>query len=197
MASVTSVADVVNLSLRNIGYELRVANLYEGSKAANTALDIYGQTRDAFMRDGEWPFLQHTAAGVVVKTAPANYFDTPWTNAYPPPPWLFTYQYPADCLRVGLVRPKPQFFLEMEPLPVLWSIINDGGDRVIAANIAEALIVYKRRVTDPADWPPDFVEAFAAVLANKLKVGLDQGDLDQLGVAITQTVVAAAAQERG
>jgi hypothetical protein len=153
-ASVTSPADAVNLALRRIGYQLRVGHLYDGSKAANNALDIYAQTRDALLRDGDWGFAQATTAAVASGQAA-------------PTPWAVSYQYPADCLRVrNLIAAA---FDANDPLPVLWEIATDAvAGTVILTNEANAKLVYTRQVTNPALWDPLFVETFADELAKGL-----------------------------
>ena len=86
--AVSSPADVVNLSLVRIGYKERVSWLYDGSNAARAALDIYGQTRDALLRDGDWPFAMRSAVGVLLKQAPDAYV----------PPTAWVYRLPATAM---------------------------------------------------------------------------------------------------
>src|ERR1019366_9251122 len=90
-ASVSSPADIINVSLRRIGYKLRVASLYDGSKAAKSALDIYAQTRDEILRQNDWTFAERNIAMVLLKQPPASGYIPPliWSTAYPPLPWLF------------------------------------------------------------------------------------------------------------
>src|SRR5687768_489967 len=110
-ASISTVSDVANLALKRIGYALRVGSLYEGSKAANHFLDIYGQTRDELLRQNDWHFAERNVAATVLKTAPAGgYFDTAWDPATNPPvPWGYSYTYPTDCLKVRALKPAPGF----------------------------------------------------------------------------------------
>lgn len=201
MAVLTSPADIVNLALRNIGYALRVSNLYDGSEAASQALDIYGVTRDEMLRDGDWQFASRTASATLLKSAPANYFDQPWSTAYPPPPWLFEYEYPSDCLKVRQMKYPYGFLFNPDPRPTLFAIANDAAytpaRRVVLCNIPEAMMVYARRVTDPTTWPEDFTTAFAAVLGDKLKAGLKEKDLNQLDVALAGGATQSAMAQQG
>lgn len=201
-ASITSPADVVNLALHNIGYKLRLANLYDGSEAANTALDIYAQTRDDALRDGNWSFAERNMVLELLKTAPANYFDAQWDPANnPPPPWRFEYTYPTDCLRIRQVKLTPMLLFNPQPQPVLWTDINDPAytppRRVIVCNIANAFLVYTGQVTDPALWPPDFVDALAAILGARLKRGLMSADLSQVDGAQVAEAAGSAMREQG
>lgn len=155
-ASITSPADVVNLALRRIGYQLRVGQLYDGSKASNNALDIYGQTRDALLREHDWGFAQQTIAAVASGQAA-------------PAPWAVSYQYPTDCLKVRNLFQAAYAADQSDPLPVLWEIAGNATvGRVILTNEAAALLVYTQQVTDPARWDSLFVNAFADALGKQL-----------------------------
>lgn len=169
--SVSNPADVLNLSLIRIGYPRRVGSLLDGSKAASAALDIYGQTRDQLLRQGNWNFAQAMANGVLLKSAPpGGYFDAPWNPATnPQQPWAFEYGLPDDYLRIRAVRPQPGFLFDPAPTPVLFSMANNNsGNEVVLCNVPTALLVYTRRVTDPTAWEADFVEALADALGRRL-----------------------------
>ena len=202
-ASVTSPADVLNISLRNIGYALRVGSLLDGSKAASAALDVYAQTRDDMLRDGEWAFCERNIAATTLKSAPAGgYFDTPWSAAtHPPWPWLYSYTYPTDCLKVRMIKPQPGFMLNMTPLPTNYSVVNDNGYatplRVIVGNLQDPILTYAGQVTSPADWPPDFIDALAAALGTRLKRALAEGDINSADLGITAQATNQAMAEQG
>lgn len=201
--SLSSPADLINDSLRRIGYKLRVANLYDGSEAGSTALDIYGQTRDTLLRDGEWHFAQREVNGTLLKSAPADYFPpNAWDPAtMPPMPWRFSYTYPADCLKVRSVRPQPLFAIDMTPKPTLWADVNDSGGatpvRVIVANVESPVIVYTGRVTNPVSWPVDFTEALCAALARRLAPQLANIQAVPLEAQDEAGATRAAAMEQG
>lgn len=170
-SSLQSPADIVNDALTRLGYKDRVGSLYEGSKASKKALDIYGQTRDTMLRDGQWPFARRDIAATPVKSAPVGGYFPPNVynpNVNPPPPWLYEYTYPDDCLEVRAVRPAPILIPNFNPRPHIFAIANDSGEQVILSNVNNALITYTGQVTDMTDWPPDFTEAFCAALARRL-----------------------------
>lgn len=177
-AVVTSVADVVNLALSRIGFPGRVANLYDGSAGAKEALDIYGQTRDQMLREGDWPFASRSSAAVLLKSAPVGGYIPPntWSTAYPAQPWSYEYTYPDDCLEVRAVKPTAIFTPNFQPQYYRFAIANDAGyspaRRVILSNVADAMLIYCAQVTNPATWPNDFVEGFAAQLGQRLSPGL-------------------------
>lgn len=200
-ASIQNPADLVNLALSRIGYARRVGNLFDGSDAANAALTVYAQTRDDMLRDGEWDFCRRTSSPTLLKTAPSNYFDAPWNPATNPPwPWKYEYEYPSDCLKVRSVNPMQGFLVAMSPEPNLFQVLNDNGGaspaRVIVCNIPDMVLIYTGQVTNPAQWPADFVEAFAAMLGAKLKPLL-VGNVTQMDAAQTAESVQSAMQEQG
>lgn len=201
-ASIQTPADLVNLALQRIGYAGRIANLYDGSKAAQDALDVYAQTRDEMLRGRDWPFASRTDALTLLKTAPAGgYGVSGWTSAYPAIPWLFEYAYPDDALEIRLLKAVPLFVPNFDPQPNNFSIANDKAfsppRRVVLSNIASAVAIYTARVTDPSSWPVDFVEAFAASLGKTLAPALANPEMTKLAAVEEQSSTAQAETQQG
>ena len=179
---ITTPADVVNLALRRLGYKLRIADLYEGSEVANYVLDIYGHTRDDLLREMAPNFAQRQTAPDLLKSAPAGgYTDaTPWDpGLYPQFPWKYEYSYPNKCLEVRSVRPPPGALFDPEPTATLFAVANARDDdtpentyRCILSNVANAIVVCTFQVLPVTEWPPDFTDALAARLADRLKLQL-------------------------
>ena len=176
-ASVQSPADIVNLALSRIGHQGRIASLFDGSAPAKRALDIYGQTRDDLLRSQDWDFAERTVILTQLKAAPAGGYSvgTPWSSTYPPPPWLYEYSYPTDCLKIRCLKQVPS--TDPYPMPNVFHVANDGT-KVILAEISNAILVYTGQVTDPTLWNSNFIEALTASLARRLAAAcgmLDQG----------------------
>lgn len=124
---IQNVADVINLALTRIGYRLRIANLYDGSEASQSALNIYGQTRDDLLRDGEWQFCQRNTVPTLLREAPPGGYwpGAAWNSATNPPlPWLYAYEYPSDCLKVRILKASSGALVNMSPLPTQYTISN-------------------------------------------------------------------------
>lgn len=137
VASVQNPADLVNVALRRIGYQLRVADLFDGSEAANQALDIYGQTRDEMLRQKDWGFAERNTPLTVLKTAPSAYIPpTVWTADYPPLPWKYEYAYPDDCLKVRAIKVSPLFLFDPAPTPSLFRVANDSNTSSTQSQLA-------------------------------------------------------------
>jgi hypothetical protein len=171
---VTSPEDVVNLALMRIGYEFRVNNLFEGTKHATAALNIYAQTRDEMLRGFDWSFAERNVDMTLLKQAPAGGYFPPnmWSTAYPPVPWLFEVVYPADALKIRAVKNVPIFLPDFDPQPYQFSVDNDNAlsepSKVVLCNVYPGLIVYTGQITNPQDWEPDFTEALASSLGRRL-----------------------------
>lgn len=182
-SSIQSPADAINAALTALGSMDRIGNLYDGSIISKKALDIYGQTRDALMIDGDWEFLERNVNSVLLKQAPMVYLS-PWTSQYPPQPWIYEYAYPADALKIRSVKPTAVFVPNFDPQPWPYSVDNDNNftpaQRVILTNVPSAIIVYTGRVTDPTTWDADFTEEFIIELAKKLAPGLKGLDVEKI-----------------
>jgi hypothetical protein len=169
-ASITTPADVANLALDRIGWKgPRIADLYEGSAAAKKILDVYAQERDALLREQDFNFAERNINMTLLKSAPDNgYGPGGWSNQYPSIPWLFSYEYPSDCLRVRAIKPQPIFVINFDPQPHTFSIENDNSftpaRKVILCNVRNAMLTYTGQIMAPDTWEPTFVEAFSARL---------------------------------
>lgn len=173
----STAADFVNSALVHIGSKRQIGSLYDGSDEANAALAVYGQTRDVLIRSKDWQFVSRNAALELLKTAPTAY-TTPWTDQYPPLPWLFEYAYPDDMVKLRNLKPTSVLFPEFDPQPLSWSIYNDTSydppRRTILCNVPEAIAVYAGQVTDPLTWPPDFGQALIDDLGLAMAAALDK-----------------------
>ncbi|MBB3453887.1 hypothetical protein FHT86_002143 [Rhizobium sp. BK313] len=203
VTSVKSPADVVNLALVRIGYKLRIGNLYDGSAASKKALDIYSQTRDEVLRQNDWGFAERNVSLTLLKQAPEGGYFPPvtWSSDFPPPPWVFEYAYPSDCLKVRAVKPVPMFTMTFDPQPHVYSVENDQSltpaAKVILCNIPNAILTYTGQVTDPADWEADFVEVLASALGRRLAPVLTGLDAAKLEASDESASMIIAEQEQG
>lgn len=170
----TSPEDIINDALARIGYRGRITNIYDGSPAANAALNVYAQTRDEMLRQNDWGFAERTVALALLKQAPQYGYIPPivWSTAYPPLPWLFEYTYPPDCLKIRAVKGTPLFVPNFDPQPNVFNEPNDYSlvppAKVIVCNVPSAILIYTGQVTDMTQWDTDFVEAVSAALGRRL-----------------------------
>ena len=169
----SSVEDVVNEALSALGWRKPIGDMYEGSPASRAALDVYGETRDELLAQGDWPFALREAALAA-------------SSQTPPSPWVHEYTYPADCLRIRAVRPGPLTggTRSTDPKPILYRTWNDNRPAtpiraILCANPGAdgAVLVYTGKITNPATWEPGFsnalVERLAAKIGPRLKAGAE------------------------
>jgi hypothetical protein len=175
---VNSPEDVCNLALDRIGYPTSIASIYEGSAASRVALRQYAQTRDGLLKAWDWQFAERFVAAV----------DAGQT---PPPPWLYEFEYPSDCLRVRYVMPAaPGSYPVNDPYPVLFSEFNDTRisppTKTVLTNISPATIVYTGQVSIPSEWDAGFVDALAEALARRFAVALTRSaDLEKMEAVLS------------
>jgi hypothetical protein len=178
VASISSPADIVNLSLSRSGRSERVGSLYDGSAFSKRALDLYAQTRDALLREADWGFPRRDTVLTLLKASPLGGYVpgvTPWDPAANPPrPYQFEYAYPSDCIILRALRAPDIFQPNFTPYPQNFEIANDATPvtgqtvppgRVILCYLAFAIATYCGQVTDMSQWDIGFVEAMANEMA--------------------------------
>lgn len=189
-ASVQLPQDAVNNALRRVGYKKRIGNLFDGSAAARVALDLYGQTRDQMLHGNDWSFSERNVTATLLKAAPEHGYFPPnmWNPSVNPSlPWLFSYSYPQDAIKIRAVRGQPLFVMNFDPQPNVFTTENDNTftppQRVILCNVPDAVLVYTGRITDLTVWDEDAVEAFSAALGRRLAPALVSLDAAKLAAA--------------
>jgi hypothetical protein len=168
----TSVEQILNQALRRIGYDQPIGTIWEGSKAARAGLEIYGQTRDDLLRKKDWPFARRD----VVLTL---------NGQTAPPPWLYEFTYPSDCLRIRNVAASPiPGYPDLDPRPVQFTDFNEQRTspptKAILTNVSPAVLIYTGQITDMTTWDANFTEALVAALAERLALPI-AGDVNVLG----------------
>lgn len=182
-ASVTSPTDLGNLALARIGFKGRIGSLLEGSMAARKMLDVYAQTRDAVLAEGDLDFSSRSTTLTLLKSAPVGGYIPPavWSTAFPALPWKYEYGYPPDAVKVRAVRFSPIFTVNFDPQPNPYMVANDEGlnppQKVILTNVPSAILVYTGQITDLTTWTPDAIEAFAAALGRRIAPALANMDV--------------------
>ena len=178
----TSWEELVNLALRKIKATKRVGSAYEGSAASEAALQLFSQVRDNLIQSADWDFTRRANVPLTIYKGPPPAYGfgpwQPWTPAYPPPPWIFEYAYPSDCVQFSALVPMPTIYPILDPQPANWRVDEDAFDasgqpispvKVIMARLPMALGVYQARITNMALWDSKFTEAFVDALAAALE----------------------------
>ena len=142
--------DIINRALTKLG-ERRIVSLDDNTKAAGTANSLYETVRDSEIAGHRWGFA-------VFRVMLPELAETPAFGSG------HVYTMPSDCLRILEAGPWP--------IPVLadyipascqsWTI--EGGN-IITSQTPPLGLLYLKRITDAAFYPPVFAEALACKLA--------------------------------
>lgn len=161
---ISSTVDLCNQALARIGVE-PIADLLEASAPAIACRLLYGPTRDSVLRMHHWSFAGSRARLASLDVSA----DGRWGG---------TYALPSDCIQArrletaGAGQPPPPYEIR--------------GRRLLTDQ-AEPVLLYTRRVEDPVEFDPLFVQALSARLAADLVMPL-QGDRDTWRLADTAFV---------
>jgi hypothetical protein len=156
----TTIEGICNQALDVIGYPHHIGNIYEGTKAARVALDLYVQTRDEILASQPWYFARSELTLAATGTNAAL-------------PWPFEFTYPTNAIRLWFVKPA---VIPVDPAPIRWLESYDtnlgGTKRSILTTFSPAVGVFTQRVGDPASFPPEFVFTLVVALAKKMRAPL-------------------------
>lgn len=170
-----SIESICNQALDVIGYSRHIGNIYEGTKAARIALNLWRQTRDSLLSATKPDWAKKDAPLLVLKSAPninngmADYIGIPWTDTYPPIPWLYEYEYPSDCLEPLQIKIVTGFLPIWRPRARPFRVNFDASMRTILTNESNAILIYIAQVLDPGDWHEEFQELMVMTLAKKFE----------------------------
>lgn len=162
---------ICNLALAKIGHEGFIVSLTEQSKGARYMNVFYEPMRDALLRQHLWRFARKRA--VLAPLVETPLFD----GAY-------YFQIPDDCLRI--IGTDEAYFYGGEP----W---KREGDRIIAyTNTLN--IIYIKKVTDPSEFDPMFVDTLASRLGYEgaMPITKSQSVKDQMEREYSKSLLRAA-----
>lgn len=163
-----------------IGHEVTIGDPQEGTAEARVALLHYTDTLDWLLMQKDWDFARQAATlGAPLKTAPpGGYGLTPWNStSNPPPPWIFEYSYPVNCIWVRSVRPTPIVIPSFTPHFNNFVNAYDAqlNQKVVLTNLTNAQVVFTAQVADPNEWQNNmFLEEFVKQLALRLKAAFEK-----------------------
>lgn len=170
------------MALDAIGTRSTIGSLSEPSAEARALSRHYAPALDSILSAAHWNFARKQANLTLLKDASLS---PPQTT---PPPWIYEYAYPSDCVQGRYVMPMWSNLPASVPgaasaipffigPPVRYIVSTDsdanGNDiPVILTNQPQAIFVYTKRVTNTALFSPDFVQAFANYLGWKISIPL-------------------------
>lgn len=155
--------DICNLALAHLGDSATVASIDppEGSPQAEHCARFYPIARDTLLERHPWGFCTTRATLALLSAVPTS----GWLFAYAPPSGALTIIGVFDASATD--DSAPQMF-ERETLP--------DGTEVIYSNTESAVCRYTLHVTNPARFPPLFINALTWLLASHLAGSVLKGD---------------------
>lgn len=165
MASDTQIA---KLALQHIGDRYDITDLSEESVEAEQVNLIFSDTRDWLLRQHPWNFAKKFSTPAALTGTVPNNFD-------------YMYTYMPDAVRVnGIVDPLGKNTV------INFEVARNSSDvKVILTDQESAEFFYTARITDSAQFDPEFTMALSYALAAKLAMPLTgersiMGDMDTL-----------------
>lgn len=193
----TSAVDVCNNALANIGARSSISSLTEDSPEARACNIQYMMVLGTLLRSAPWNFATKTITLSLLKALPGTPENsttpttTNWSEAYPPPGWLYTYAYPSDCMLLRMVLPQNYGGVSGTPIfpsgsyylpvsgssPAKFKVVSDQDSagnpiKVIASNQSQAIGVYTYLADNPDNWDPIFYNAMQDALAGSIVMPL-------------------------
>jgi hypothetical protein len=160
MASETQIA---KLALQHIGDRYDITDLTEETVEAEQVNLIFDDTRDWLLRQHPWNFGKKFATPAALTGTVPNNYD-------------YMYIYMPDAVRVnGVVDP-----LDADTLIKFEVARNSSDVKVILTDQVDAEFSYTARITNPAEFDPEFTMALSYALAGKLAMPLT-GDRQIMG----------------
>lgn len=165
-----SEATICNLALRHLGVSTSIATLTERSAEAGACNRFFEQVRDEVLRDFPWPFATTIDDLGLVEDFTAG------TTAYE---WGYSYRYPDGCLRFRRILSGSRNDSKASRIP--YKVGRDDDGQLIFTDMEEARAEWTTRVDDVTEWPPDFCQAMALLLAGYIGPSVAAGDQFKLG----------------
>ncbi len=144
--------DICNQALGAVGAQT-IVSLDEASAGAVACKRLFPLARDALLALHDWRFASARQALALL-------------DEQPPANWQLVYALPSDCLRARTLE-SPLAGPGAGPA----GRFERRGDRIVT-DLAEAVLIYTRRVHHAGEFTPLFADSLAALLAIRLGAAL-------------------------
>lgn len=187
-----ALVNIYNQALIAIGTRSTISSVNEPSIEAKTLTAVYDTVRRTGLRGAPWNFASKFVNPALLKALPGTPENPAaptlpgWQPAYPPPPWLYTYVYPPDCLlvrrmiwaggfSVAAIGGIPIFPGQESPagLPTATSRFMESSDvdgqgndiKVICSMVSRPVLQYTKDITNTELWDDTFTQMMIFALA--------------------------------
>jgi hypothetical protein len=157
----TSLVGIGNLALAHLGDDATVASIDppEGSAQAEHIALFLPIARDVLLEMHDWRFARFRENLALTEVAYSS--------------WEFGYGLPSDCIVPRRVLAEGYANEERDAADFV--VEND----TLLTNVENPVLVYTKRVVDPAKWTPLFVSSLSWLLASYIAGPLLKGDTGQ------------------
>lgn len=184
MSAYESVLAICNAAASEVGARNQITSINpsDGSNEANQCAIWYDRTRRALLRTAHWGFAR--------QQKPLQQVGDLYPDQTSPYPYLYAYDYPADCIKFRyILQPpilNPAGNVSLTPGATLigptWLTpsrsnrfivtANQGqpgaNNRLLVSNVYQALGVYTEDVIDPTQFDDLFSDALLSLMAYRL-----------------------------
>lgn len=188
--------DIANMALFHLGVTgAPIADLVtDRTKEAKAVRRFFSQVREEALRDYPWGFATHIDQLALVEEEPTT-------------EWLFAYRYPDNCLTIRRMLPLSSTAVSFFNAPTVryplidkklakYRIGRDNVGKLVYTNMEAPVAEWTELLTDPTDYPPDFIQAMSLKLAMYIAPAVTGGDKLKLGDRAGQLYVRALAIAR-
>lgn len=154
--------DVVNRALQTFGKRTTITSVQLAAGSNNEAKQaslILEPTRRELLRMAPWNCGMKFATLNLITSAPGTPENsstiTQWAPGVPPPPWVYEYQYPVDCLRPCWLVPLAMIGATIDGVPIYPVGVSTGW----ASNTPQGPMIRFKVATD------EFIPVTSAVVA--------------------------------
>lgn len=211
--SSASVLSISNRALLSIGSRTQISSLNEGSTESDAINTLFSPCFEQLGRSANWNCLRKSQELTLYQAAQGTP-ENPDGTTYPIPefPWLYSYIYPADCLKfnyivpsapvgtAGSTPPETTFSNAIGPIipsagqiPYVVSSALDPNQSpiiIILTNQCQAQGVYNADNANPALWDSMFQAAMVATLGAFLVPALSLSlPLMQLSIKMAEDII--------
>lgn len=152
----TTNIDLTNRAIAQIGTRSQITSMVDGSAEALYANLIYNGLRNFLLREGDYDFALKTAV------------PTPFSP--PTLPWVYSYVYPIDAIRLRQL--VPTIFSALDPAPVEWNLVTIGTVQYIFTKTPVSVMLYTFAPVEDL-WDALFTETFVRLLGSSLAFALE------------------------
>lgn len=156
-----SVVSICNQALGRIGHSEPIASIDEQSEGASTCNTYFDQVLDEVLVAFVWPFAFRRLTMALVEEDPND-------------DWAYAYRRPSDALTLWKVTKDTS----RHSMPLAFEVGGDDTGGLIFADEETAGVQYISRVSNPALWPPLFINSLSWRLAMEIAPVLSESMSD-------------------